>query len=284
MNKFAYEESSKHKYLELKDKNSLDLYLAYCGVEKCNPSHSYGPAIRSDYLIHFILEGEGTYYVNGQEFVLGKNQGFLAFPNQLIHYEASKTNPWKYIWIAFNGIKAKEYLNYINLDENNVIYDYQKDSSLEEYVIRMLELNKFSYANKLELQGLLYLFLSKLANQINSNKKNNNSETVDLYIEKSIEYIQNNYFKKSLKITDLASFIGLNRSYLSNLFKKSLNISPQEFLLNYRIEQASNLLKTTNLPISSIATSVGYKDPLTFSKLFKKVKGSNPTDYRKNNA
>lgn len=276
-----YNESNKHKYLELKEKNSLDLYLGYCGMEKCLPSHSYGPAVRNNYLIHYIIDGEGTYYVNGQSYRLRKNQGFLICPNTLTYYKASKDNPWTYMWIAFNGIKAKKYLNYANLNEDNLIFEYTEDDSLEIYINRMFELNRMNYSNELEIQGLLYLFLSKLAMSKNENslKRNNIS---DFYVEKAIEFMQNNYLNPNLKITDVANFVGLNRSYLTHLFKKSLKLSPQEFLLNYRINEATSLLKNTNLSVGTISKSIGYNDQLTFSKIFKKVKGISPKTYRDN--
>ncbi len=265
-----YNESYKHKYLEIKEKNSLDLYLGYCGMEKCLPSHSYGPAVRNNYLIHYIIDGEGTYYVNGQSYRLRKNQGFLICPNTLTYYKASKDNPWTYMWISFNGIKAKKYLHYSNLNENNLIFEYTEDDSLEVYINRMLELNKMSYSNELEIQGLLYLFLSKLAitKDKRSLKKNNNMS--DFYVEKAVEFIQHNYLNPSLKVTDVANFIGLNRSYLTHIFKKSLELSPKEFLLNYRINEASSLLKNTNLSIGTISKSVGYTDQLAFSRYLKK--------------
>ncbi|WP_224386798.1 AraC family transcriptional regulator [Clostridium perfringens] len=275
-----YNESYKHKYLEIKEKNSLDLYLGYCGMEKCLPSHSYGPAVRNNYLIHYIIDGEGTYYVNGQSYRLRKNQGFLICPNTLTYYKASKDNPWTYMWISFNGIKAKKYLHYSNLNENNLIFEYTEDDSLEVYINRMLELNKMSYSNELEIQGLLYLFLSKLAitKDERSLKKNNNMS--DFYVEKAVEFIQHNYLNPSLKVTDVANFIGLNRSYLTHIFKKSLELSPKEFLLNYRINEAFSLLQNTNLSIGTISKSVGYTDQLAFSKVFKKIKGISPKAYR----
>ncbi|BDC00840.1 AraC family transcriptional regulator [Clostridium perfringens] len=280
MKTLEYNESYKHKYLEIKEKNSLDLYLGYCGMEKCLPSHSYGPAVRNNYLIHYIIDGEGTYYVNGQSYRLRKNQGFLICPNTLTYYKASKDNPWTYMWISFNGIKAKKYLHYSNLNENNLIFEYTEDDSLEVYINRMLELNKMSYSNELEIQGLLYLFLSKLAitKDERSLKKNNNMS--DFYVEKAVEFIQHNYLNPSLKVTDVANFIGLNRSYLTHIFKKSLELSPKEFLLNYRINEAFSLLQNTNLSIGTISKSVGYTDQLAFSKVFKKIKGISPKAYR----
>lgn len=57
-------------------------------------------------------------------------------------------------------------------------------------------------------------------------------------------------------------------------------MSPQEFLVNYKIDKASELLKNTDLSIKAVASSVGYSDPLTFSKIFKKITGDNPKGYR----
>lgn len=280
MKGLEYNESNKHKYLELKDKNSLDLYLGYCGMEKCVPSHSYGPAVRNNFLIHYIIDGEGTYYVNGRSYKLRKNQGFLICPNELTYYEANKENPWTYMWIAFNGIKAKKYLEYSGLNEENLIFEYMEDDSLEVYISRMLELNRMSYSNELELQGLLYLFLSKLSMIKDENSSKPKDNMADFYVEKAIEFMQNNFLNPALKVTDVANFVGLNRSYLTHLFKKSLKLSPQEFLLNYRLNEASSLLKKTTLSIGTIAKSVGYSDPLTFSKVFKKVHGVSPKLYR----
>jgi len=58
-------------------------------------------------------------------------------------------------------------------------------------------------------------------------------------------------------------------------------MSPQEYLINFRIEIASELLRTTTEPIGSIAVAVGYSDPLTFSKAFRKKTNMTPTEYRK---
>lgn len=279
MKEFKYFEDDKAKYLETVKKQSVDLFLYYCGIEKCTPSYSFGPAVRPHYLVHYVLEGEGSYEVNGKTYHLKKNQGFLIPPDTITYYEADKDNPWTYIWIGFNGVKAETYLAYANLNLDNPIFEYNEDDSLKEYVTRMLELNSLCYANELELEGLLYLFMSKLARCSKNVSSNDNLKMAELYIEKSVEFIENNY-SNPIKINDIANYIGLNRSYLTHIFKKNLNVSPQEFLLNFRIEKACDLLKKSTLSIGDISRSVGYNDPLTFSKIFKKVKGTSPKNYR----
>ena len=104
---------------------------------------------------------------------------------------------------------------------------------------------------------------------------------VKLLFIKSIDFINNN-FTNNIKVTDIANYVGLNRSYLSSLFKKSLNLSPQEFLLKFRMNKAYELLKNPKLSVGDVSRSVGYMDPLTFSKTFKKYSGYSPKQYREN--
>ena len=59
-----------------------------------------------------------------------------------------------------------------------------------------------------------------------------------------------------------------------------MDISPQEYLLSYRLEQGSRLLRTTKMSVQEIAESIGYENPLTFSKMFKNAYGVSPKYYR----
>ena len=53
-----------HISLEVNHKHFRDLYLCFCGIHDCEPSHSFGPAIRPNYLLHFVIKGKGNYYLN----------------------------------------------------------------------------------------------------------------------------------------------------------------------------------------------------------------------------
>lgn len=275
-----YKENNKSKYLELQQNESIDLFLCYCGIENCTPSYSFGPAVRDQYLIHYIIDGEGSYTVNNKTYHIKKNQGFLICPNVLTYYEADKNNPWTYMWVGFNGIKAESYLNYANLNEENPIFEYSKDDFLKNCIYEMLKSKEIDYCNELKLAGLLYFFISKLAKTKKDIVNKNYYNSTELYLEKSIEFIKNNY-SYNIKISDIANYIGINRSYLTHIFKRNINIPPQKFLINYKIDKACALLENTDLSIKVIAKSVGYSDALTFSKIFKKINGNSPINYRK---
>lgn len=142
----------------------------------------------------------------------------------------------------------------------------------------MLSYNSLTQANELKYQGLLYLFLAKLAEssdiKVTTEHKNENH-----YISKAIEFIQNNY-SNYIKVSDISNYLCLNRTYLTSLFQKYLGMSPQQFLIQFRITKAAQLLVETNLSVADISRSCGYNDSLAFSKSFKKIKSLSPTDFR----
>ena len=86
-------------FLENTNKDFIDLYLCYCGMEQCAPLYSFGPAIRPNYLLHYVLDGKGYYYVNNEKYEVNKNEGFLICPNVVTFYQADEENPWTYLWI-----------------------------------------------------------------------------------------------------------------------------------------------------------------------------------------
>lgn len=269
-------------YLENTNRNFNDMYLCYCGFEKCVPLHSFGPAIRPNYLLHYVLDGKGYYYVDDKKYTITKNQGFLINPNTVTFYQADKDDPWTYLWIGIDGLKVSHYLKAIGLDKENLIFNYNDPDILKDYLMDMLKNHKSSDSNAFKIEGLLFLFFSKLSENVKSIPNNNNNDMYsNLYINKAIEFIQNNYHNQ-IKVSDIAKYTCLNRSYLTSIFQKYLQMSPQRFLMKFRITKASDLLYNTDLPIRNIAYSCGYSDPLAFSKAFKKIKGVSPKEYRNN--
>ena len=100
------------------------------------------------------------------------------------------------------------------------------------------------------------------------------------YFEHALQFIQFNY-NRNIQISDIADYIGITRSYLFNIFKQNLNMAPKEYLLQYRMDKAKEFLAETTDSIQDIAANVGYSDALAFSKMFRHIVGSSPSQYRK---
>jgi len=268
-------------FSENNNRDFNDMYLCYCGLEECQPLHYFGPAIRPNYLLHYVLDGKGYYYVDDKKYTVNKNEGFLISPNVVTFYQADKENPWTYLWIGIDGNKVETYLKSVGLNKNNLIFKSNEDDELKRYVMQMLNHHKSTATDAFMIEGLLYFFFSKLAKDNKSLLLNNETPSYNTHINKAIEFIQNNYHSQ-IKITDIADYVCLNRSYLTSIFQKHLDMSPQKFLMEFRITKASELLYSSDLPIGNIAYSCGYNDPLAFSKAFKKIKGVSPKEYRLN--
>jgi AraC-like DNA-binding protein len=263
--------------------SNSDLDMYHCGIEECIPGHYYGPAIRDHYLIHYIRSGKGIFQVNEQTYPLRKGQGFLICPDIVTFYQADFVEPWHYSWVGFQGARVPEYLRMANLSQENPIFSYHEDSFFENSLAQMVEANKSTLNREPKLKGLLYLFLAKLI-EIAPHENLSSSELPkkDQYIQSALEYIHMNYSHK-ISVTQMAQFIGLDRSYFCCLFKERLAVSPQEFIIQFRINKACELMKNLSLSIGDISRSVGYEDQLQFSKIFKKMKGTSPRKYRSQN-
>ncbi|MFC3802382.1 response regulator [Cohnella sp. GCM10012308] len=100
-------------------------------------------------------------------------------------------------------------------------------------------------------------------------------------ITKAIQYIKQHY-KENISLQAVADHVNLSFSYLSFLFKKELQITFIDYLNRYRIERAKELMAATQMKSYDIAVEVGFSPEYTyFSKVFKKVTGLNPNDYRR---
>lgn len=267
-------------YFSIINDEGFDISVYQCGMEKCKKSHSYGPAIRDHYLIHFVLEGSGVFYVNGKSYRIKKNQGFLICPSVVTYYEADNEEPWVYTWIGFKGIKAENYLKLANLDQENPVFECTEVAFVQKCFEDMRKSTELKYGRELRLQGLLIIFLSELIEEagkniiISSNYK-------EMYIKKSLQFVENNYSSK-ISISEMAKSAGLNKNYFSTFFRENIGVTPQQYIIKYRINKACELMRNEGLNIGDISRSVGYDDTLGFSKIFKKDKGISPKKYREN--
>jgi two-component system, response regulator YesN len=94
------------------------------------------------------------------------------------------------------------------------------------------------------------------------------------------QYIKSNY-QKSLTLEEVSNEIGFNPAYFSTLFKKETGQNFIEYLTDTRIQAAKQLLADTERSVIQVAEEVGYTDIKHFTKIFKKVAGLTPTEYRK---
>lgn len=100
------------------------------------------------------------------------------------------------------------------------------------------------------------------------------------HIVSSVQAYISAHYGEQLSLDQLAQQFYLSSSYLSRLFKRETGTTLTTYLQNVRIEAAKNLLRTTALKSYEVAERVGINDPVYFSRIFKKITGLKPKDYR----
>ena len=269
------------------NENFIDLGMFQCGREACTPCHSFGPVTRNHYLFHYVLSGTGTLMADDakgitQTYSVRSGQGFLIFPEQITTYYADQHSPWEYSWIEFDGLRVKEALSLTDFSLNHPIYHPHSKDLQEQMVKEMNYIISHPKESSFHLLGHLYLFFDYFSQSAKSTRLTQSSKMSDYYIQEAIHYMEQN-FQNDISIEEIAAVCGINRSYLGKIFRNSIGRSPQEFVMNYRMVKAAELLKLTTLSIADIGNAVGYSNPLHFSRAFKNVYGVSPREWRNEN-
>ena len=269
------------------NQNFVDLGLFQFGWERCTPAHSFGPAARNHYLFHFILSGTGTLMADDskgvtQTYSIKSMQGFMIIPNQITTYVADKQLPWEYVWLEFDGLRVKSLLDTIGLSLDKPVYHARNKSLREDMANEMLYISRHKDESPFHLIGHLYLFLDYLLRSAADEQLEHGSKLREFYIREALTYIEHN-FQNEITIEDIAGVCGLNRTYFGKIFKEALGKTPQEFLLNYRMLKAAELLKLTSLSIGDVGLAVGYANQMHFSRAFKNNYGISPREWRYQN-
>lgn len=255
-----------------------ELFFLFCGKSQCFPKHHFGPSVRPNYIIHIITSGQGKFVVKNKTYHLKKGDCFIIEPNVLTYYEADLDNPWKYFWVGFSGEKATEHINLVGIDLKTPVFLLNDTLKITTIIDNMLSKYKNTISNQYYLQGLLFQFFGEIKDSIYENVRSQYLEND--YVTAVSSFIETHY-NLPIQVNDIADYVNLDRSYISNLFKSSTGKTIKQYLTEFRISRSKELLTLTDLTVSQIAESCGYSTPLVFSKNFQKINGCNPADFRK---
>lgn len=150
-----------------------------------------------------------------------------------------------------------------------------------EYLLRIIDLDEkkpdfYELDITICLQSIWRLLLEHITYEPQASREN--SLEYDR-IKKILSYIEENYQNK-ITLNDIAGHIHLCESECTRLFKRHMNTTLFAFLQEYRIERSLEFLQDDQ-PVSAVADKAGFSDPNYYSKVFAKIKGCSPREYRK---
>ena len=217
--------------------------------------------MRTYTIIHYVESGRGTLYKYGNEYPVKAGEAFVILPHEVTTYTADSDDPWVYRWIGFDGNlseKVGELPPVIKIADNIFPHLTEEDEKNPEMVSYRLASQLFS------MYGHIF-------------SKDSHSNH---YVRKVIDYIDSSYMRE-VRVEEIADNLSLDRRYLSRLFKQKTGQTVQEYIIKVRMESACRQL-SEGRTVAETSVLCGYSDVCNLSKMFKRMYGVSPKNWKTN--
>ena len=239
-----------------------DVTPLFYGGEDCSPGHSYGPAVRDCYLLHYVMEGKGTFLQGGEVHSVVKGDIFVIHPGEVTTYQADQQDPWRYVWLGF---ACGEEL------------PFMQEPVLRQMPVKHLFAYIGDHAEEQGLDGKIFSLTHELL-WILSRSARKDLRPGSRYAEYLKAYIDSGYMH-GISMEEIAGRLHVDRRYLTALFRERYGQSPQNYLTEYRLAKADSFLKQGH-SVSEAASMAGFSDIANFSRRYKLKFGVSPSKNR----
>ena len=259
-----------------------DLYPLAFGHYINALGHQVERVNHSDHLLIVCLDGHGKVRYQEQEQVLRAGQALLLPKGMSHNYQSDKKDPWTIFWVHMDGHLAEQFTSmmFVN-DETNLIFEVPNMAEVLLEFEQLLacrqatyQFNNFVLASNI-LRKIFSYFISQNQVLLTSDQSQINLQIIDGFLEKNID--------SQITLEEMAEISGLSKFHFAKKFQKQTGLSPVRYFLELKIKHACELIDRTQLTIKEVSSRLGYDDPYYFSRLFKKIMGISPKQYRESN-
>jgi len=231
-----------------------------CGWGDCPPGGKNGPSARTSWILHYVVSGCGVFEIGGKRYDIKPGTMFVIPPHVTNTYQADREDPWYYIWVGFTypGELPVKLPDVVECPGAGRIFQAMKQAQKQES-------GRSAYLCSCVWELFAYF----------QEKERRKTDAID----QALSMMQSSY-ADGITVEQIADRLGIDRSYFSTRFKRRVGVSPQVYLMDLRMKVAATLL-SGGTGVSVTATSVGYADIYTFSKMFKRHYGISPSQYAK---
>lgn len=235
-----------------------------------------------------LTNGNVKHFINGKEEFVPEKSLFIAKTGDYHYFECPDSQNIRYINISVREEFIRNFLNQFPANVTKPLYEDKYCFPLPEELIfkienMLLKISPLTYPTEIRsdmLSPIFLLLMHQIFVDVLKIPYTVNHEKIPFFSALSNVMAQPNFHAYTVK--DLCEKLNYSRMQLNRLFNKYFNTTPHQYLLDYKLNYAKDLLRNTRLKIIDVAMSIGYATLSQFNKIFKKKFGITPSEYRKN--
>ena len=254
-------------------------YTTAIGYYPKAKSHEMKRSEHDDYILIFCADGKGSLSLKNTNHYVKAGELFILPPNTIHTYQADDDQPWTVYWCHFQGEQAKDFFDYIYLNQSSPVIRNMTDIDFMQLFRQLVETVRDSkdITCFIHASNLFRHILTKIERQIKQGDKYENG----ISISKIQQFMRVN-INKQVSLDELASLSHCSKYHFARQYQLTTGLSPLKHFIELKMEHACFLLEQTSLSMSEIAFQLGYDDALYFSRVFRKTFGLAPSVFRKN--
>jgi AraC-like DNA-binding protein len=230
-------------------------------------------------LFQYSLAGTGYLEIGGGVHAVPKGHAFLVeIPGEhRYYYDPSGMKPWEVLWIRFDGRLAATLWN--QMCGRGPVLPFEKESEAIRLLLQLYgDVKGARLSGPVEQSVRIYEWLVNAWDHVVRPSKPDTSADAEIF-PRAVLFMKE-HLHRPITLQDIADSEQLSKYHFCKQFHLKLGMSPIAYLNKLRMEEAVSLLSTTSLPVADIARLTGFETPGYFSKVFKRIVGGTPTEYR----
>ncbi len=231
------------------------------------------------FVLVFNLRTAGSVHVDHLLLPLQPGQTLLVLPYQFHHFSRLASEQLEWLFCTFEMAED----TFLEPFRNRVLSP--RRGTIQALNLLLTEWRRCKEADlpgemqEMQLQAVLLYLLISLRDDLQGQAADLPPEPKASLL-RSVNRLMSEWRGRPVNTADLADELGMSASHLRVLFKETAGVSLGRYLLNYRLNRAMALLRTTDLPIAELAEEAGFGSPQAFSRVFKQKTGQSPRVYR----